>query len=77
MQRNSKKNKDDTMKDKNMNSSNIEKMHKSKTKPAIRWFLLGTAILFIGVALLVHIFSPRIDSPITADGMLSYVISCI
>jgi len=27
--------------------------------------------------LLVHIFSPKIDSLITADGMLSYVISCI
>ena len=44
------------MEDKNINSSNKEKMHKSKTKPAIGWFLLGTAILFIGVALLVHIF---------------------
>lgn len=65
------------MGDKNINSSNKEKMHKSKTKPAIGWFLLGTAILFIGVALLVHIFSPKIDSLITADGMLSYVISCI
>ena len=65
------------MGDKNINSNNKEKMHKSKTKPAIGWFLLGTAILFIGVALLVHIFSPKIDSLITADGMLSYVISCI
>jgi len=45
----------------NINSSNKEKMHKSKTKPAIGWFLLGTAILFIGVALLVHIFSPKLD----------------
>ena len=61
----------------NINSSNKEKMHKSKTKQAIGWFLLGTAILFIGVALMVHIFSPKIDSLITEDGMLSYVISCI
>lgn len=49
---------------------------KKKYRPV--WLITaGTIITVILIAFLVHWLSPMIPSLITADGMLSYIISCI
>lgn len=63
------------MKSKETNSINEEKVTTCK-RFGVKFLLIaaGVAVVIAGA---VHFLSPRIPSLITADGMLSYIISCI